>query len=114
MNPYLRTSIMVVVLAITSHSLPGQVENKELPRWVSGKGYWVIEGNINDPLRHIIWFYNNDNLLVYKETLTGIKLNCDRRKVKMKLRKVLESSIIAWENKKVAEENKQYVAAILQ
>jgi hypothetical protein len=58
----------------------------------------VVESNT--PLDHIIRFYNNDNELLHKETLTGIKLNPERRKVKMELKKVLESSVLAWEKKK--------------
>lgn len=32
----------------------------------------------------------------------------------MKLKKVLEASVVAWEQEKVTEENKNYVAAILK
>ncbi|HEY6504239.1 MAG TPA: hypothetical protein VIZ28_09720 [Chitinophagaceae bacterium] len=85
-----------------------------VPRWVSDNGYWVVESNINTPLDHIIRFYNNDNVLVYKETVNGVKLNTAKRKVKMKLKKVLDASVLAWEQKRVPEENKEYVAAILK
>ncbi len=80
---------------------PSQQERRaKFPAWVSDKGYWVVESNINSPLDHIIRFYNNDNELLYKETLTGIKLNPEKRKVKMKLKKILESTVLAWDKKK--------------
>lgn len=81
--------------------LPFQQERRsKFPGWVSEKGYWVIEGNIKSPLDHVVRFYDNDNNMVYKETFTGIKMNPEKRKVKMKLKKILESAILAQENKK--------------
>ena len=59
-------------------------------------------------------FFNNENVLLYRENLSGVKLNPARRAVKMKLKKVLENAAHAWETKKVVEENKSYVAAILR
>ena len=83
------------------HNSPFQQERRpKFPGWVSEKGYWVVESNIKSPRDHIIRFYNNDNQLVYKETLTGIKMNPEKRKVKMKLKKILESAVLAQENKK--------------
>jgi hypothetical protein len=84
------------------------------PRWVSDKGYWVVESNTHSPLNHTVWFYNNDNVLIYKEAVAGIKLNTAKRKVKMKLKKVLEVSVTAWEQKSPMEENKRYVSAIMK
>ncbi|MGZ8559329.1 MAG: hypothetical protein ACXWWC_13385 [Chitinophagaceae bacterium] len=77
-----------------------QEKGPKFPGWVSDKGYWVIESNINTPRNHVVCFFNNNNELLYKETLTGVKLNPDKRKIKMKLKIVLESSVLAWKNKK--------------
>lgn len=77
-----------------------QDKRPRFPAWVSDQGYWVIESNIEAPLDHIVRFYNNDNELIYQETLTGIKLNPDKRKVKMKLKKLLEARVLALEKKK--------------
>jgi hypothetical protein len=85
-----------------------------MPRWVSDKGYWVVESNIHSPLNHTIWLYTNDEVLIYKETLSGVKLNPEKRAVKMKLKKVLETAVLAWEQNKVKQEDKHYVAAILK
>jgi hypothetical protein len=53
-------------------------------------------------------------MLVYKETVTGIKLDLTKRKVKMKLKRILDASIDSWEANKIPEENKHYVAAIFK
>lgn len=71
-----------------------------IPRWVSEKGYWVVKTNNHYPLDHVVSFYNNDNVLLYKETVKGVRLNPDKRKVKTKLKRVLESVVMTWEKKK--------------
>jgi hypothetical protein len=116
MKQEIKTWVAAIALSLFSLSSFAQEETTTTtaPRWVSDKGYWVVEGNIHTPLNHTVWFYNNDNVLIYKETVTGIKLNPAKRKVKMKLKKVLETSVIAWEQKRPVEENKHYVAAILK
>ncbi len=113
MKQYFKTMMTAIVLALISFSSFAQEEQPAAPKWVSDKGYWVIESNIKDPLNHVVRFYNNDNVLLYKETVSGVKLNPEKRTVKMKLKKVLETTVIAWEQKKTTEENKNYVAAIL-
>jgi hypothetical protein len=98
----LKTGLFVVVLSLISISVLSQEQRKtqyKYPRWVSGKGYWVVETNLNSPLNHLVNFYNNDNVLLFKKSLKGIKLNPAKRKVKMKLKKELESVIMAWERK---------------
>jgi hypothetical protein len=113
MKQIIKSWITVTTLSLVVLTSFAQDEKPHTPRWVSDKGYWVVESNIHTPLDHIIRFYTNDNLLIYKETLSGVKLNPDKRKVKMKLKKVLESAVLVWEHKKVPEENKNYVIAIL-
>jgi hypothetical protein len=50
---------------------------------------------------------------VYKETLTEVKLNPEKRKVKMKLKKVLEESVEAWQRSREPSEELAYVKTIL-
>ena len=111
--------IVIAILCLASMGSFAQLtifkdEGKpKFPRWVSDKGYWVIESNINYPKDHIIRFYNTENTLVYKETLTGVKLNPKKAKVKMKLKKILESSVVAWEMKKKTIEELELVKSVL-
>jgi hypothetical protein len=79
------------------------------PRWVSEKGYWVAESNVNSPKQCTIRFYNNDHVMVYSEKVDGVVLKLEKAKVKMHLKKVLESSIVAWEAKRKASENEGWV-----
>jgi hypothetical protein len=114
MKKMINTWMICMAICLFSISSFAQSEKQETPRWVSDKGYWVVENNVKDPLNHIIRFYTNDDVMIYKETLNGVRLNTNRTKVKMKLKKVLEASAIAWEQKKVSEEEKQYLSAILK
>ena len=110
----LRTSIVVVLFSSIAFTGFAQKERSVIPKWVSDKGYWVVESNTKTPLYHIIRFYTNENVLMYTEILNSIKLNPDKRKVKMKLKKVLESTVANWEIRKIAEEDKAYVARQLK
>lgn len=75
------------------------------PKWVSDKGYWVVESNINQPKQYTIRFYNNQHELIGRKDLTGIKLNVSKRKTKMMLHESLESSLEAWvKNKRTDSE----------
>ena len=94
----IRTGLFVATFLLAYVCAPAQ-ENP-IPKWVSEKGYWVVEGNVHTPLNNTIRFYNNDDMLVYTETLNGVKLNINKRKVKMKLKQALETAIIAWESRK--------------
>lgn len=93
----IKTGLFIAMLTFAYFIAPAQ--EYHTPKWVSEKGYWVVEGNVKTPLDHTIRFYNNENMLVYTESLKGMKLNTNKRKVKMKLKKALESAIIAWESK---------------
>ena len=85
----------VVLIAISMQQMAAQEAQSALPKWVSEKGYWVVRSNINDRYNHSIWFYNNDNILVHRETVTGTRLNPNKRKVRMRLKRILESAVIA-------------------
>ena len=114
MKSIIKTSLLSFSLLLASIILHAQEEKPVAAKWVSKKGYWVIENNINDPLNHIIRFYNNDNTLLYKEKLSGVKLNPNKRSVKMKLKKVLEANIESWQQQRETEENKSYVMVVIQ
>ncbi|MBL7757049.1 MAG: hypothetical protein JNL59_06640 [Chitinophagaceae bacterium] len=73
-----------------------QDETPSTPKWVSDKGYWVVESNMNQPQQYTIRFYNNQHELIGRKDLSGIKLNVRKRKTKMMLRESLESSLEAW------------------
>ena len=82
--------------------------------WASDKGYWVVETNIHDLQNNIIRFYNNEDELLYTEKLMGVKLDINKRKVKMKLKKALEKTLLLCEQHKKPNVISDQVVAILK
>lgn len=72
-----------------------QQKDQSVPDWVSDKGYWVVEGNIHQPQRNTVRFYNNQHVLTGSQEISK-RLNVKRKKVKMQLKTMLESSVKEW------------------
>lgn len=113
MKKMITAGLLIAIFTLSYFVTPAQEEKVTAPKWVSEKGYWVVEGNLNTPLEHTIRFYDNDDALIYTETLKGVKLNAGKRKVKMKLKKALESAILAYENKQRSVEGMALVKEVL-
>src|SRR5689334_18985316 len=75
----------------------------------SGNGFWVIESNIKTPKNATVFFYNDNNDLIYKESVAGKKLKIKSEKVRNQLNEVLQQSLTIWNKEKVAKENQQWV-----
>jgi hypothetical protein len=84
------------------------------PEWVSEKGWWMVESNIHTPKQHIVYFYNNDGLLVYKEKIEGMRLKPEKRGTKMRLKKALETAVLTWEQQHQVKENESLVVNSLK
>ena len=110
-------TIITLLISFFSTTALAQAEEETsvypTPKWVSEKGYWNIESNIHTPKVSTIYFYNNDNVLVYKENVNGVVINLKKRRVKMGLKKVLEQSIIAFSAKQKAAENQMLVINLI-
>lgn len=91
-----------------------QDKSRVSPDWVSDKGWWVVESNIHTPKQHIIYFYNNDRVLVYKEKIEGMRINASKRATRLQLKQVLETSVLAWEKKQELRENQSLVINCLR
>ena len=101
MNSLFKTTIITTTFFLSCIVAVAQQQKRPVPG-VSDNGYWVVESNVKTPKTNIIHFYTNNNELVYSE-IEGLLLNTNRKKVRIKLQQVLETSLIAWQqNKKVA------------
>ena len=115
MKKTLFTMMLVSMFSLTGIDLFAQDEDqiRQSPKalkWISEKGFWITENNIKSPENSIIYFYNNDGVLVYKERIEGFTINLKKKKVLMILKKVLEESVIAWEERHSFDENAERVA----
>nr|WP_294906558.1 hypothetical protein [uncultured Lacibacter sp.] len=84
------------------------------PRYVSKKGFWVVQSNTNVPTSSTIYFYTINNRLLYKEEIEGMRLNLNRNKVKMRLKRALEKTIAAHERGELTAANDRIVASVLR
>lgn len=105
--------VFAIVIAATGFKATAQSTAKT-PKWISDKGYWVLEDNKKGNSFSVINFYNNDNQLVYREKLIGTSLNINKKKTLMKLKDALEASIVAWDEKHTLREDEAIVAKVLQ
>ena len=114
MKQQVRKIFTATVFGLILSTTYAQDDSSITAPWASDKGHWVVEGNVHTPLNHIIRFYNNANELVYTETLSGVKLDIRKRKVKMKLKKALETALLLCEQQKEPEAISNDIAAILK
>jgi hypothetical protein len=111
--------LLHVMIALAMAHVPvvaqqDQPVNAAVPPWVPESGYWVAENNLNLPRQYTIYFYTNEHVLIYKEKIEGITLNLQMAGVKMRLKKVLETSLRAWQKQQRAKENEGLVINLLQ
>ena len=106
-----RHAILLLVALFITASIHAQQHAK--PKWVSEKGYWVIETSGKTKNNHIIRFYSNEGQLVYQESVANQVLKISKRKVKMELKKVLEKSVDSWQARRKSAENPDLVAQAL-
>ncbi|HLP39251.1 hypothetical protein [Lacibacter sp.] len=86
--------------------------NIKTPRFVSEKGYWVVKSNVKQPKEAVVYFYDLQHELVYKEELKNVNLNIKRTKVKMRLKRALEQAITAHERGDLPSKDEKIVAAV--
>jgi len=95
-------------------TLFAQNKSRTIPEWVSQKGWWVVESNIHTPKKHIVYFYNNDGVLVYKENIEGLRINPTKKATRMLLKQVLESAVLTWDKEHQLKENEALVVNSLR
>jgi len=78
-----RLFIIMAIVSITA--LYGKAQNVNVSH-----GYWVTEYNIHKPKIQTVRFYNNDNQLIYEETINR-KLKISKPEVQKALNEVLEN-----------------------
>jgi len=96
--------IIFLLVLTTGLSCAGFAQQNNQP-----KGYWVIESNVNTRRLSVIYFYNNLNQVLYKETVMGKKLKVNRPRVNRRLNAVLEQSLTAWQNNRQMKDDQQLV-----
>ena len=112
MKQQFKTAILALVLGLAG--LSGRAQDEKTapscsPKWVSDKGFWVVENTLKNPEQSTVYFYANTGELVYKEGVTG-KLKLHKRKTLLHLRSVLETAVAASEKKQPLPEGEKFFA----
>lgn len=108
--------IIITGLLIINSSLSAQqgYKKEKSPRWVSEKGFWQIETNIKTPAKNIVYFYNNNNVLIYKENVDGVIFKLEKKRVKMRLKRALENAIMAWNRGRMFQNDQQLITVLFK
>ncbi len=115
MNKHVTNTVLSIMLSfvfIVAHTQEEDTASSKptTPRWASDKGYWVIKTNIKTPKSAIVYFYDNNNTLVYEEAVEGVKLNVRRARTKLKLTRAMEKAVLAYQQKQPLKQKDQLVA----
>lgn len=107
-----------LLLSFGSVAVFAQQEEEEAyialtPKWVPAKGYWVVETNTKTPGITTLYFYNDNNLLVYKEKMEGVRVNINKRRIKNQLKKILEGTLALYETRKISGEDEMLAKNII-
>ena len=112
------SSIVCILITALLLSAKGwaqvEPEIRAVPEWVSDKGYWMMENNVKTPDTFTVYFFNNEGTMVYKEKVEGVKLTIKNRKTLMRLRRVLDQSVVAWERHHLIKDDSTLVVALLK
>jgi len=78
------------------------------------KGYFVLVSNMGVKNVTTVQFYNNSDVLIYEEEVTGLKFNLNRRKVINMLNEGLEKAIVAWSKNPEFQKDKDLLTSIVR
>ncbi len=75
-------------------------------------GYFVLINTKEEKKITTVRFYNNENVMIYEEKVSGVKFNLKRKKTVEMLYKGLDKAVIAWNKKPETLKDKDWMKAI--
>ena len=109
MKKYPKFIIAVCAFLMISSSINAQKKFNIPP-----EGFWVLESNLHNKKSTTIRFYTDSSVLVYEETVNNCRLNINRKKNLVDLKKGLEEAMMAWNNKKDVLKNGDMMAVLMK
>jgi len=97
------TGIAVILLSLFVGSAGAQTK--------TGNGFWVVESSLAAPRDVKVRFYEEGNVLIYEEHLTGVRMDVSKRRTRRKLDQSLLDARAVWQENKRALEDRGLVAA---
>ncbi|HEU4470060.1 MAG TPA: hypothetical protein VFR58_03175 [Flavisolibacter sp.] len=99
MKKILQFPILLFIFSLLSFSAQSQAAEP------SSEGFWVVQHQVKTPRQSVIYFYNGDKQLIYKEEITGVRINLKKRKTVRRLNAVLNEAETAWKQEKALQAN---------
>ena len=103
----------VIVLTLLLLAAAGIDAMGQAPFPKKAEGFWVLESNVHTPKNAVVYFYNQQQVLVYKEEIRGIRLNTAKQSTIKLLNNVLQQALVVWNKDNVMQENRQLLASRL-
>lgn len=92
--PHYRLALFATALWLSLSAFTFSQGRQTRPSTAPRQGFWVVE---SQPKQNcIVFFYNDDHQLVYKETLAKKRLNLKQAKTRESLNAVLEQALQQW------------------
>lgn len=92
-------NLILYVFLIIAVYLPQEI-SAQPPKNVV-EPYWIIKGNVKNPKNNIIYFYNAEHQLMYKEIIEGRKINIKNPNVRQQLNAALADILTAQKQEKL-------------
>ena len=105
-------NLLLYVFLLMAVNLP-QATSAQPPENVI-EPYWIIKGNVKKPKSNIIYFYNAEHQLMYKEIIEGRKINIKNHKVRLQLNAALADVLTAQKQQKILADETLIVRNRLQ
>ena len=87
------------VILLLACGLSASAQTKKQRPCMPSEGYWVVESNVKTPKESTVYFYTSNHDMIYKESISGKRINIKRKKTVLHLNAVLMQSLTAWNNK---------------
>src|SRR5215204_7041410 len=104
-HSFIATIITALSLLFSLTTNAQSTEPTKTPAWISNEGYWVVESNKKTPKDAIVYFYSNENILVYKEEIKNKKLKLNKKKILLRFKSALEEAVANYEKGTWAHQN---------
>jgi hypothetical protein len=93
-NPHYRSALFATALWLSLSAFTFGQGRQNRQSISPSRGFWVVE---SQPKQNcVVFFYNDDDQLVYKETLAKKRLNLKQAKTRESLNAVLEQALRQW------------------
>jgi len=78
------------------------------------KGFWVVESNIHVPGKCVVYFYNDQQQLIYQENVENKKINVSRKKTQKQLNGILDKALASYAAKQAASTDMAWVSTAIR